>query len=271
MSKEVGIVVIHGIGSQQPSFADEMIEEITGRVEDRRKDPDKIAWGAIYWADLLQERQSGYFKAATRQGDLDYVKLRKFVIAAFGDAVAYQKVTSRANSTYARIHGRVRESIRELYEVDLNGSDKPLIVIAHSLGGHIMSNYIWDTQHLSRDEQRGLSRFETMKTLTGIITFGCNIPLFTFAYSKVVPIEFPPRSLPSPLKRKAKWLNFYDPDDVLAYPLKAINPAYRKVVSRDLPINVGGLFSSWNPLSHTRYWTDNDFTGPVSRFIAGLL
>jgi len=58
---------------------------------------------------------------------------------------------------------------------------------------------------------------------------------------------------------------------VLGYPLKAINQRYAQVVADDIPINVGGIFSSWNPMAHQKYWTDNDFTKPVTRFIQDLL
>ena len=134
-----------------------------------------------------------------------------------------------------------------------------------------MSNYIWDIQQASRQSLAGMSRFEKMETFSGMITFGCNIPLFTFAYDEVIPIEFPPNALPNDLRRKAKWLNFYDPDDILGYPLKPINPAYRRVVSRDITVNVGGILSSWNPASHTKYWTDNDFTKPAAEFVGRFL
>ncbi len=119
----------------------------------------------------------------------------------------------------------------------------------------------------------GLSDFEQLHTLAGIVTFGCNIPLFTLAFNEAVPITFPAAQLPDPgdVRTKAKWLNYYDPDDVLGYPLKAINDAYDDVVDEDKSINVGGLFSSWNPLSHNKYWTDNDFTKPAAEFIATFL
>ena len=150
----------------------------------------------------------------------------------------------------------------------LEGESVPLIVMAHSLGGHIMSNFIWDRQ---KSPPAGLSDFEKMKTLAGMVTFGCNIPLYTFAYKKVVPIKFPAPGLKKPIRDKAKWLNFFDPDDILGWPLKPLSTGYREVVTKDVPINVGGWLASWNPASHSGYWTDNDFTKPVSRFIASLL
>lgn len=268
MAKALAIAVIHGMGSQEPGFAGPMIEEIDGRVHRLGKDPAKIAWKPIFWDDILGARQSGYLSDARHENKLDFVGLRRFVVSALGDAAAYQKVASPANSVYEDIHARVRQRIGELYRDDLGATAAPLIVMAHSLGGHIMSNYIWDAQ--TRPVE-GAADFENMDTLAGIVTFGCNIPLFTFAYKEVRPIEFPAPGLPPAVRAKAKWLNFYDPDDVLGYPLKPINAAYAKVVTADIAINVGGIFTSWNPLSHGEYWTDNDFTAPVAEFIATFL
>jgi hypothetical protein len=254
MAAKLGIVVIHGMGSQTSTFADEMIEEINMRVDDLGKNREDIAWKPIFWANILAGRQSEYLRDAKSGNDLDYIGLRKFMLSAFGDASAYQKVGGGADNTYGKIHKRIETNVRSLYQTGLQSKSKPLLVMAHSLGGHIMSNYIWDMQH---SQNNPASPFERMESLAGMITFGCNIPLFTFAYGKVVPIEFPPKTLPAGLKRKAKWLNYYDPDDVLAYPLRAINTAYKNTVTKDIAINVGGLLSSWNPLCHSEYWTDN--------------
>jgi hypothetical protein len=150
----------------------------------------------------------------------------------------------------------------------LGDVDKPLIVIAHSLGSVIMSNYIWDEQV---QKGRGQTAFEKMETLVGFMTFGCNIALFSLAYNPVEAIKFPPGTLPPHLRQVAKWLNFFDSDDVLGYPLKPLSPTYNQAVTQDIEVNVGGLLASWNPLSHTAYWTDNNFTKPVAEFIADVL
>ena len=265
---DVAVAVIHGMGSQNPDFAEPLIEELEEMLRYRGKDPALVAWQPIYWADLLDGAELAYFRRAKSRADLDYLRLRKFVVTAFGDAAAYQKVDSVHNTTYEDIHGRVREAMRRLYVGGLGSRPKPLIVLAHSMGGHILSNYVWDAQ---KSHDTGLPPFERMDWLSGIVTFGCNLPLFTFAYSQVEPIQFPPSQLRPDLKVKAKWLNFYDPDDILGYPLKPISESYREVVTRDIAINSGGLFSSWNPLSHNGYWTDNDFTKPVANLIASFL
>ena len=268
MTAELGILVIHGMGSQEDTFADAIIAELNDRVEDRGKDSTRIAWESVYWADILEPRQHQYWLESKNNNDLDAVRLRKFMLTAFGDASAYQQVDSPHNTTYESIHERIRVKVKSLYESGLGSQPKPLIILAHSLGGHMISNYIWDAH---KNPDMSVSPFERMYKVSGIVTFGCNIPFFTFAYDTVVPIRFPHPTLPDYLKAKARWLNFFDPDDVLGYPLKDINTAYADVVDEDISINVGGIFTSWNPLSHGEYWTDNDFTNPVADLIATFL
>lgn len=41
-------------------------------------------------------------------------------------------------------------------------------------------------------------------------------------------------------------------------------------MKRDVPVNAGGLLTSWNPGSHIAYWTDNDVTVPVAEKLATL-
>ena len=66
-------------------------------------------------------------------------------------------------------------------------------------------------------------------------------------------------------------VNYYDKDDILGYPLRPLSQSFKNTVTQDIQINVGGLLSSWNPKSHSEYWTDNDFTKPVAKYLAGLL
>ena len=118
-----------------------------------------------------------------------------------------------------------------------------------------------------------------MQTLAGIVTFGCNIPLFSLAYDEMTCITFPPPGLaayfpgadPAAVAAAAQWLNFYDPDDVLGYPLKTLRDSYEQSVIQDILINAGDIRYSWNPLSHSHYWTDNNLTKPVAKLITDLL
>ncbi len=36
-------------------------------------------------------------------------------------------------------------------------------------------------------------------------------------------------------------------------------------------MNVGTVITSWNPLSHNEYWTDDDFTGPTAELMRDVV
>lgn len=268
---KLAVVVLHGIGSQTRAFAAPMIAELSDRLEDRGHDPGTVAWQPILWADLLAPRQTAYLEAANADHPLGFLGLRRFVVSALGDATAYQYV-DRPTSTYEQVHARIRQRVRSLYVDDLDGTPVPLVVMGHSLGSHVISSYIWDSQ---RGKPTGAdpsaSPFERFEHLAGMVTFGSNIPLFTFAHHPVRPIDFPGAALDPGVAGRARWLNFYDRDDILGYPLRPTSPGYAEVVDADIEINVGPFGLSATPLSHNGYWTDNDFTHPVADLLASLL
>ena len=275
MNKTVGIAVIHGIGSQSEAQFNETVTALSSRVNQQVDalggNSSLIAWQPIYWAYEIEKRQRTFLQDASQENRLDYLWLRRFVVSTLGDASAYLPVKGRTNidKTYDTIHALVRHKISQLYR-KLGHREQPLIILAHSLGSVIISNHVWDIQQgLSHG---GDSNFENMSTLTGLFTFGSTLPLFTFAYDPVRPIAFPPPELSLARQQQARWVNFYDVDDVLGYPLKQISPAYANLSQlEDREIRVGGLLTGWNPFSHFDYWTDNRFTRPVAEFVTGVL
>jgi len=177
------------------------------------------------------------------------------------------------------IHQRVSNAIEEL-QTALDDPAAPVVVIAHSLGGHIMSNYLWDRQHGVQPSV--LLPLRSVPTLAGMITFGCNIPLFSLAYRDAKPINLPGEAVTKPEVRDVvRWLNFLDQDDVLGWPLRplylrdldTLTVAQQGTVARleDYEISVGGLLTGWNPASHDYYWEDADFTGPVADYFKSLM
>ena len=268
--KRVAVLVIHGIGGQRADFAEPLIRGVNREVKGLGADASAIAWQPVYWDDLLVPRQQAYLKRALKDGRLNYQRLREFVVSALGDAGAYRQRPSgtlagtQSGRTYERVHARIQEQLSGLYHGPLSERPLPLVLMAHSFGGHILSNYVWDSQQTPDGK---LSAFERMHWLAGFITFGCNIPLFTFAVDKPVPIRFPATRLPSRFKEKARWLNFYDPDDVLGWPLKPVSPAYARAVDADIRLQVGGAVSGWTPAAHLLYWRDRRFARHVAEFL----
>lgn len=274
MGKTLAIAVIHGIGSQgdkrpadsaTASFSLGLRKRV-GREIGPEDFEAKIAWREIFWSDITQKNQNDFLGRISRVTRYDSV--REFVVHNLSDAAGYQKTEDPKDKTYQRIHERVRETLAEL-EADVEPGS-PLIVFAHSMGGHIMSNHIWD---MTRETMKHHSPFQRMRTLAAFVTFGCNIPLFLFAYdnSDIRPIRYPGFDIPVDRREMAWWRNFYDPDDVLGFPLKYVSDAYRKLSDdgelRDERVNAGNIFTSWNPASHNGYWTDDDFYRPAAALV----
>ena len=277
----LGILVVHGMGVQsEQEFAREFIAEMQRRLAAHGVTDADVEYGAGYWADLLNARERDLLTQMRAGGPLAYDRLRGFVVEALGDAVAYRRGTADGENFYYRLHARIRERLAAL-RARLGGVDAPLVVVAHSLGSVVMSDYAWDAQHPETGRAQGVDPFERLETLAGLVTFGSNIPLFTLALPRVIAIA-PPRAspvLPDAVRAVAQWHNYYDPDDVLGWPLKTLAPggplapdehAYADAVDADHAIEVGGALTGWNPLSHTGYWNDRAFLEPVAAQIAAV-
>ena len=148
------------------------------------------------------------------------------------------------------------------------------------MGGQIVSNYIYDLQQFEKrtGEARFYTSLQNMRTVGGMMTFGCNIPVFLFGHKpeNLTAIEYPGVDLPEEQQITAWWQNFYDRDDILAYPLGPAAPCYAKMVSdrnlRDIPIHLGTpVTEGWDPLSHGSYWDDAELIAPVVHYINKML
>ncbi len=273
MSHKIGVLIIHGIGNQMPNYANNFIKDIQEKLEHFEINPEFVKIVPATWSHEVQAAEEELWRNVTQKDPLNFNKLRKFMISYFGDAVAYAGTPNKSNGMYHKIHENLQETIQKL-RVDLGGADKPLIIIAHSFGSVIASDYIWDRQQLDKDNSIDLmadNDFEKMRTLSGFFTFGSNIPLFTLGYHPLQAIQFPPTHLPENHKKKAKWYNFYDVDDVLGFPLKSLSDSYNEMVSDDVQVNVGNWLESWNPLCHFGYWKDEDCLNAIADFIADLM
>jgi pimeloyl-ACP methyl ester carboxylesterase len=271
---KLGVLFVHGMGNQGPSYADEMAEELKARIDRGGADPTDVEFKAAYWGDLLNSREDHLLRRMRAEGELDWVRLRRdLVVSGFGDAVAYLGPATSESPYYGAIHARLETALNELQEELETHEHAPVVIIAHSLGCAIASNYLWDAQN-DTTWARGDSPLTRGDTVAGFITMGCNLPLLSLALrpSEVHAVKVPAGHAESAFKNKAAfrehagWFNFYDPDDLLGYPLKPTSASYEKAVRADIAISAGPVWSA-----HTSYWTDNDVTVPVAKRLVGLL
>jgi hypothetical protein len=269
---KLAVAIIHGIGTQpdarndegQHAFAHSLIAGLRQRLG---ADADQVAFQTLYWASVLDKRQLAFLDKL-RDQPVRWRWLRRIVTLFLGDASGYRKVSQAYDTTYEEVHQCLRSGLNALRaQVD---ADTPLVVLAHSLGGHIFSNFVWDQQRINKVEVCPLDPFLALETLSGLVTFGCNIPLFTFAYDPVVPIRFPGHCLTEAVTAQARWLNLYAPADPLGYPLRPL-PEYAAVVTEDRAMPVGPWYARHTPLSHLTYWGDRRFQDYIARYLRRLL
>ncbi len=265
----IAVAVIHGMGTEEKFFSVEMKHRIVEEYVkggDNRLDDD-IIFQEIYWGDLVKDLHTQLLKNVNYNKDLSYMNLRELFVDYMGTALAYRE------HLYSAIHERVRESLGRLSGHKRVDVDKtPLVVLAHSFGSVIMSDYIYDIQKkAAAGDSQGLSNFEQFKTMAGFITFGSPLAIQSMLggdFDK--PINVVGEMLDDDIKQKVRWDNYYDKDDVIAYPLKHLNKSYEDVVTGDFEINVGSAAKSWNPACHDGYWEDKDFFKPVAHYIGEL-
>ncbi|GAB3972286.1 hypothetical protein GCM10029978_049090 [Actinoallomurus acanthiterrae] len=208
----------------------------------------------------------------------NYPVPRWLVIQFFGDAIAYQ-MTPTDRRVYEGIHAYVADTMGELAREA--GEDAPLCVIAHSLGTVIASNYFYDLQTQYGDAPRplippavnariGPTPLERGETLAFLYTLGSPLALWAMRY----PDFGTPLTMPSPKLRDhhptltGEWINFQDPDDLVAYPLRALSREYEKQVTEDRTVSVGPWWLGWTPMAHWWYWNDETVIDPIARSLA---
>ena len=281
MQTKLAVAILHGVGTQGDDFADEMIEKLREKfakeLKPRVSDPEKqLEIEFVHWAPALQNDQDELWKRMEKGGEMDFRRLRKFIVDFAGDAIAYQPA-STDQVIYDRVHLKMAEALNRLAK--RAGETAPLCVVSISLGTIIASNYYYDLQNtkpkkrLMSDEVRaqiGDTPLEKGETLALFYTLGSPIALWSLRYKNFgKPIDVPsPKLTRHHPGLKGEWINLYDEDDVIGYPLKTLNDEYRKRVKADVTTNVGGILTSWNPASHLKYWTDGDV---IQTVVKGLV
>jgi len=166
------------------------------------------------------------------------------------------------------VHACVDEAMHRLA---VKAPDAPLVVIAHSLGSVIASDHFYDL-HKGRRDDVGDSPLERGETFTSFYTLGSPIALWMERYGDFSrPVRIPGKTSDDPvIVAAAEWINFYDADDVLAFPLKGLSADYDAAVDEDRSVSVGALILGMSPVSHVAYWNDKAVIRPIATSLAWL-
>jgi hypothetical protein len=276
MARTIALLIVHGMGDTAPDFHDELIVRLRAQLHDVWH---RVAWRPVYYQPVLQRNERAIFEQMRPQ--LRWDGLRELLLFGFSDAASLEHKKELTLSPYWQTQRLILERLDELFDeliADAGDTVPGVAIVAQSLGGQVISNYIWDAQQLrayagiwNGELHDGVAtgtprdRFRRMRSLQRLLTTGCNIPVFVSGHTSIQPIE---RRL---LAGGFRWINQFDPDDVLGWPLAPLSPAYAALVE-DHEVNASGdtlleSIKSLSPYSHTQYWS----THSVIDRIAGAL
>jgi len=294
------VLLIHGIGNQGGGFSKSLEENVleacegyVGEILGQRQDPrTSIDVHEVLWADATQGVQDELWKRlyGNRLGGKvyslwswtdpskwfvraqDMALLREFVVSYLGDTVAYDEpaladAAPVPPTKYDKIHNRVMNKI-DACAADALGkgatqNDPALLtIVAHSFGSVIAKDLYDDC--INRRYNR---RWPDQLKLANFITLGSPLALYAVQYDRLE--DFRPIDVPAP----GVWLNVYDPQDILGFPLKPLHGPggqFDQAVRADIRLNAGSVFNplSWTPLSHEYYWNDSTVAKIIGRKLA---
>ncbi|WP_426449557.1 chemotaxis protein [Paenibacillus sp. S-38] len=268
MSQSLAVLIVHGMGQQKETYADELKEQLADAYRLRSEDPEAasthLCMEAVQWSHVFESGEEELFDRLVSRHDLRYQGLRRFIIHYLADAIAYQPVET-AEHNYDAVHHTISRSLQRLSE--RCGPAAPLCVIAHSLGAVIASNYFYDLQYGVRPPAAEADTpMELGDTLALFYSIGTTLPLWSLRYRNFNrPISVPSRRLHSLHPAVAgEWVNFYDKDDILGYPLRSIDPAYEEAVREDYEVRISDWLRGWNPLCHSEYLRSPEVIGRMA-------
>lgn len=283
---QVALITVHGMGETPRDYAAGVFGEMRTRLGPALR--ERAVFHSVYYQDILQANERAVWDRVDSAGQVHYDALRKFMLFGFADAAGLENRKEDPESVYELAQGQIA---RALLAACAANPDMPVVFLAHSLGCQVLSNYIYDAQKAARGglvaagiwrdidawSSRALGRLLSERekaylaagTCGALVTTGCNIPIFVAAHKEM---HIKPIAPPTPLFH---WLNLYDPDDVLGWPLQPLSESYRTLVE-DRTLNAGRgavnwLLKSWNPLSHNSYWQDDEVLAPLAAMLRRLV
>jgi hypothetical protein len=286
------VVFIHGIGDRRDGFSLWLQKKIRKefartvfRLSSEKPPENGIHFCEALWSEVTQRDQDKLWEELFPwMGKRNIPKmelprnprnwffrlkywswLRKLVVNYQGDLIAY--IESPGANKYGLIHGKIYEAFESCTKLTLTTeatAQNPalLTVVAHSLGAVIASDMLYDTL------VKKTRWWPPQLRLANLMSLGSPLALYKLRYG------YSKETFQETIKMQDKnglWINIYDPQDVIGYPLKNLNKAYEAAVSLDKEINVGQWWNPWHlirqntPLNHNLYLEDNTVAATIGR------
>ncbi len=238
--KDIALITIHGMGKVDLNYFSDLEDGLKNRLG---RDWTRISFQNVQYAPILQKPQNQLWRDIIRtpDNDIDATKLRQFFLYGFGDAGSLEYSAHNDEVKYIEVQENIQKALNNAYSELGRDNSKSVVIIAHSLGCQVISNYLWDAQNnkyifknTGGNDSPELD-FLRLKSLINLVTTGCNIPLFISGIS-----DRQCFNKPNDQFKWDNWDNYYDPDDVLGWPLRQLSNSFNidvhwKKWTRDSP------------------------------------
>jgi hypothetical protein len=257
----IGVLTLHGVGSHgEDSDFDAKLRKM---LQEKAGEKTKVVVKTVVYHGESRNRQAKLWKEFDRLEDrnpssLDQKIIRRILLMNLSDALAYANNPTDKNSFYRTAHGKVRDAINEL-EAEL-GDGVPVAVVAHSLGCKVIFDYLCDAQTGAGiwKDKKPPREFQKLVNLRVLITTGCNLPLFESAVPTTEQRFFR-------ASKDFQWINFYDRDDLLGWPLRPLGGRFKDIVQDQERNKIGSTLTS-----HVKYWRDDKLNEEIADKILKL-
>jgi hypothetical protein len=251
----IGVLTLHGVGSQhQGSDFDAKLRRTLKETANGRA---KVVVKTVYYHGESRRLQAELWRKFDRLEDedpssLDEKIIRRLMLASVGDALAYANDPRANRSFYREAQGKLLEAIDAL-EAEV-GDDCSVAVVAHSMGCKVIFDYLCDVQSGQGIwEGKGTpSKFQELANLRLLITTGCNLPFYESG-SPTSEQRFFRTS------RDFQWINFYDRDDLLGWPLRPLGGRFKELVQDEERNDIGSTLTS-----HFGYWRNDELNADIA-------
>ncbi len=296
--RPVVLLCLHGIGTYIEEFRDvrtrfdrKLWAGLYGELGEALS--DNVIWTPVVWSQPdLEARQRELIEDRD-----EWEKVFKFVASALTDAAAFQFYNDHrsGDSNYAKSLGAIYSALKgaeaEIKRRGFDPEDVPIVTVAQSMGCHVFSTYAWDIQNAPKrvaGSAKTPTPFARLDTLSSVFFTGCNIPILTAGVDpkKKIPLRLLRHETFADVQR---WVNIYDPDDLLGYPIRDGYAEYYdpgpemqqtqahygrdpkteiSVVDLETELSVFDVgLGALTPLAHLKYWQSDN----VHRMVASTL
>ena len=261
---DIVLLAAPGMGAVDESFADPLFAVLRNELGD---DWSRIHSDTILCQGHLQVNIERVFEGMQKR-DMDFLRARKFMLYGMAESAAQMADLQSRGGNYEKAQRAIYHTLERAAAAA--GDTAPVVLLSHSVGCPILSNYLWDAQRPSishgiwrdggpRGVHKGSARdlFLRLKSMSHWYTLGPTNPLWTAALPRdqIQAVTADTRGY------NFRWKNFYHPDDLFGWPLKPLSPSYNQAVYRDYetrPLADWGA-SSWGPqlVAHDGYWSSD--------------